>query len=113
MFPKKIIYQRECHRISQYALNDCLLNRGVVNVKFEDHEYSGNIKIDGIGDMVIRLRGTFENESIILNISITPIHIWKVRKNYRLTHSKNDFAAIKNLGCIHFNIKTRLKFSWF
>jgi len=42
-----------------------------INVKFEDHEYSGNIKINGIGEMIIRLRGTFDNESIILNVSIT------------------------------------------
>lgn len=42
-----------------------------INVKFEDHEYSGNIRIDGIGEMTLRLRGTFDNESAILNVSIT------------------------------------------
>jgi hypothetical protein len=40
-------------------------------VKFEDHEYSGNMRIDGIGEMIVRLRGTFDNEAIILNISIS------------------------------------------
>lgn len=39
-----------------------------INVKFEDYEYSGNIHIDGIGDMIIRLRGAFDNESAILNV---------------------------------------------
>ena len=28
-----------------------------INVKFEEHEYSGNIRIDGIGEINIRLRG--------------------------------------------------------
>ena len=42
-----------------------------INVKFQDHEYSGAIRIDSIGEMVVRLRGQFDNESIILSISIT------------------------------------------
>lgn len=41
-----------------------------INVRLEDHEYSGNIRIDGIGEIVLRLRGSFENDAIILNVSI-------------------------------------------
>jgi len=42
-----------------------------INVKFSEHEYSGNIRIDGIGEINLRLRGSFDNESIILSVSIT------------------------------------------
>jgi len=42
-----------------------------MNVKFQDHEYSGNIRIDGIGEINLRLRGTYDNECIILCVSIT------------------------------------------
>ena len=42
-----------------------------INVKFDDHEYSGNIRIDGIGEINLRLRGSYDNDSIILNVSIT------------------------------------------
>ena len=73
-----------------------------INVKFEDHEYSGNIKIDGIGDMVIRLRGTFENESIILNISIT-----EERRTFFIIFSDVSYAPpsrIENLTKTAFKI---------
>ena len=42
-----------------------------VSVRFEEHEYSGNIRIDGIGEITLRLRGQYENQSIILSVSIT------------------------------------------
>jgi hypothetical protein len=42
-----------------------------INVKCQEHEFSGNIKIDGIGEMTLRLRGTYDNESIILSVAIT------------------------------------------
>ena len=41
-----------------------------INIKVENHELSGNIKIGGIGEIIVRLRGQYESESMILNISI-------------------------------------------
>lgn len=40
-------------------------------VKLEDYEYSGDIKIDDIGEINIRLRSSIDRESIILNIEIS------------------------------------------
>ena len=42
-----------------------------INVKVDQHEYSGNVRIDGIGEINLRLRGIYDNDSIILNVSIT------------------------------------------
>ena len=41
-----------------------------VSVKLENYEYSGNFKIDSIGDITLRLRSFQETECFILNISI-------------------------------------------
>ena len=40
-------------------------------MKLEDYEYSGDIKIDDIGEINIRLRSSIDRESIILNIEIS------------------------------------------
>jgi len=37
-----------------------------INFRFDDYEYSGNFKIDSIGEMSIRLRATYDNESVII-----------------------------------------------
>jgi len=42
-----------------------------IRVRYEDHEYSGNIRIDGIGEIVLRLRALNDNDHIILNVAIT------------------------------------------
>lgn len=42
-----------------------------INIKLEEYDYSGNIRIDGIGEINLRLRGQYENQSVILNVSIT------------------------------------------
>lgn len=41
-----------------------------VSIKLEDYEYSGNFKIDGIGEFNIRLKSSFDSECLILNVSI-------------------------------------------
>jgi hypothetical protein len=40
-------------------------------VKLEEYEYSGNFKIDTIGELNIRLRSSFDRECMILNTSIS------------------------------------------
>jgi hypothetical protein len=42
-----------------------------VNVTLNDHEYSGNFRIDGIGELYIRLKNSREGDSSILNVSIS------------------------------------------
>lgn len=37
----------------------------------EDFEYSGNFKIDSIGDINLRLKSSFDKECMILNASIS------------------------------------------
>eukprot|EP00347_Sterkiella_histriomuscorum_P015009 403358661 len=41
-----------------------------VSVKLEDYEYSGKFKIDVIGEFNIRLKSTFDNECMIINLLI-------------------------------------------
>ena len=40
-------------------------------MRLNDHEYSGNFKIDEIGELYIRLKNSLEGENSILNISIS------------------------------------------
>jgi len=42
-----------------------------ISVKLDDHEYSGSLRIDGIGDINLRLKNTQERDSTILNVSIS------------------------------------------
>ena len=41
-----------------------------VSIKLEGYEYCGNFQIDSIGELVIRLRSSSDNETLILNVSI-------------------------------------------
>ena len=42
-----------------------------VSLKLEGYEYSGNFKIDAIGELSLRLRSSYDNDStLILNLSI-------------------------------------------
>ena len=40
-------------------------------VKLDDHEFSGNLRIDGIGDFNLRLKNRYERDNTILNVSIS------------------------------------------
>jgi len=40
-------------------------------VKIDDHEFSGNMRIDGIGEINLRLKNTQGKDNIILNVSIS------------------------------------------
>ena len=40
-------------------------------MKLDEHEYSGNLRIDGIGEYNLRLKNTQERDSTILNVSIS------------------------------------------
>ena len=42
-----------------------------VCVTLEEHEYSGNLRIDGIGEFNLRLKSIQEQDSTILNVSIS------------------------------------------
>jgi len=42
-----------------------------LSVKLDEHEYSGSMKIDGIGEFNLRLKSTQERDSTILNCSIS------------------------------------------
>ena len=42
-----------------------------VNVRLNDHEYSGSFRIDEIGELYVRLKNSLEGENSILNISIS------------------------------------------
>ena len=42
-----------------------------ISVKLDEHEYSGNLRIDGIGEYNVRLKSTLERDSTILNVSIS------------------------------------------
>ena len=42
-----------------------------INVRLNDHEYSGNFRIDGIGELYIRLKNSHEGENSIINVSIS------------------------------------------
>ena len=42
-----------------------------ISVKLDEHEYSGNLRIDGIGEYNLRLKNTQERDSTILNVSIS------------------------------------------
>ena len=39
-------------------------------MKLEGFEFSGNFKIDNIGEMSMRMRSSIDNECLILNVSI-------------------------------------------
>ncbi len=41
-----------------------------VNVKLENYEFSGNFKINQIGEINLRLRSSIEHECLILNVQI-------------------------------------------
>ena len=41
-----------------------------VSIKLEDYEYSGEFQIDSIGEFSLRLKSSFDNECMILNVSI-------------------------------------------
>ena len=40
-------------------------------VTLNDHEYSGNLRIDSIGEFNLRLKNQYEQDSTILNVSIS------------------------------------------
>ena len=40
-------------------------------MRLDDHEYSGSLRIDGIGEVNLRLKSTQERDNTILNISIS------------------------------------------
>ena len=42
-----------------------------VCITLNDHEYSGNLRIDGIGEFNLRLKSITEQDSTILNVSIS------------------------------------------
>ena len=42
-----------------------------ISVKLDEHEFSGNLRIDGIGEYNLRLKNTQERDSTILNVSIS------------------------------------------
>lgn len=41
-----------------------------VSLRLEGYEYSGNFKIDSIGEINLRLRSSIDHECMILNVSI-------------------------------------------
>jgi hypothetical protein len=45
-------------------------NAQEVSIKLEGYEYSGNFKIDSIGETQIRLRSTYNRESMIVSVVI-------------------------------------------
>jgi hypothetical protein len=46
------------------------LKKFEVSLKLEGYEYSGNFKIDSIGEVNLRLRSSIDYECMILNVSI-------------------------------------------
>lgn len=40
-------------------------------VKVDDHEFSGNMRLDNIGEVNLRLKNSHHAENIILNVSIS------------------------------------------
>jgi SHR-binding domain of vacuolar-sorting associated protein 13 len=46
------------------------MKRFEVSVRLEGYEFSGNFKIDSIGEMNLRLRSTLDHDNLILNVSI-------------------------------------------
>jgi hypothetical protein len=40
-------------------------------IKLDDHEYSGNLRIDGIGEFNLRLKNRYERDNTVLNVSIS------------------------------------------
>lgn len=54
---------------SIFHWTDCLKQQEV-SLKLEGYEYSGNFKIDVIGEVVIRLKSSFMRENMIISISI-------------------------------------------
>ena len=55
---------------SIFHWTDCKKEQFEVSVRLEGYEYSGSFKIENIGETILRLRSRFDEEPLILNISI-------------------------------------------
>ncbi len=40
-------------------------------IKVDDHEFSGNMRLDNIGEVNLRLKSSIKNDNFILNVSIS------------------------------------------
>ena len=40
-------------------------------LKVDDHEFSGNMRLDNIGEVNLRLKSSIKNDNFILNVSIS------------------------------------------
>lgn len=40
-------------------------------MKVDEHEFSGNMRLDNIGELNLRLKNTHRDENMILNVSIS------------------------------------------
>ena len=40
-------------------------------LKVDDHEFSGNMRLDNIGEVNLRLKRSIKNDNFILNVSIS------------------------------------------
>ena len=42
-----------------------------ISVRLDDHEFCGNLRINGIGEFNLRLKNSFERDSTVLNVSVS------------------------------------------